>query len=650
MTRRGRRRVRPLGTPTARRPWPRDPWPRLYLPWKVNSLPWKISLLTVALTAAAPCGVGVDVRRDPGLAAARPAVLRRGGAGPARRPAPAPLGPAPRRGALVVAVDRARRPEHRALLALLYLAAYRLPSAGALTALAPLVLMGMAFLVLGERQARLTAGAAVVGVAGVVTLVWQNEGAGTVDPVGVAAAVGAVLSSSLGFVLVKRWAHREDVLVTTTWQLVAGGLLLLPLAAVVEGAPPALDGSRPARPPLPRSHRLGGGVRPVVPRAHPDGCRCRRRRRARQPRRRHRARSPAPRRALRPGPPRRRHRHPGQRPRRPASGCAAAATLARSTVDPAPAGRHLPHLRTKPPAYGGSMAPVSTATLTTPTGPVEIPTIGFGVWQVPEDEVGAAVATALRAGYRHVDTARPYDNEKRCRRALADSDVPRDEVFVTTKVWNDDHGRDATSPRSTGPWNAWASTCSTCTSSTGRCPARTATSRPGGPARAARRGRGAGRRRVQLPRRAPPASSSTRRGSGRASTRSSCTRTSSRRSCGRSTASAASSPSPGARSPRARRCSTTRSSHASPAATAPPGAGGHRVAPRPRPRRAAQVGHPVPHRREPRGGRPHPDGRRSSPSSRPSTAGSAPAPTPTCSTRREPRRPPPARIGTRSRE
>jgi probable blue pigment (indigoidine) exporter len=128
--------------------------------------------------------------------------------------------------------------------ALLYVAAYRLPSGlgSTLTALAPLVLMGMAFLVLGERQERLTAGAAVVGVAGVVTLVWQNESAGTVDPVGVAAAVGAVLSSSLGFVLVKRWAPREDVLVTTTWQLVAGGLLLVPLAAVVEGAPPALDG------------------------------------------------------------------------------------------------------------------------------------------------------------------------------------------------------------------------------------------------------------------------------------------------------------------------------------------------------------------------------------------------------------------------
>ena len=90
------------------------------------------------------------------------------------------------------------------------------------------------------------------------------------------------------------------------------------------------------------------------------------------------------------------------------------------------------------------MAPVRTASLSTPSGPVEIPTIGFGVWQVPDAEVGAAVATALRAGYRHIDTARIYGNEAGVGHALAESDVPRDEVFVTTKVWNDDHGRDAT--------------------------------------------------------------------------------------------------------------------------------------------------------------------------------------------------------------
>ena len=132
---------------------------------------------------------------------------------------------------------------HGVFFALLYLAAYRLPSglASTLTALAPLVLMGLAFLALGERQARITLMSAVVGVAGVVALVWQNESHGGVDALGVAAAVGAVLSSSLGFVLVKRWSPPEGVLVTTSWQLVAGGLLLVPVAAAVEGPPPALD-------------------------------------------------------------------------------------------------------------------------------------------------------------------------------------------------------------------------------------------------------------------------------------------------------------------------------------------------------------------------------------------------------------------------
>lgn len=88
--------------------------------------------------------------------------------------------------------------------------------------------------------------------------------------------------------------------------------------------------------------------------------------------------------------------------------------------------------------------PALTTTLTTPTGPVEIPTIGFGTWQVPDDEVGAAVHAALDAGYRHIDTARLYGNEEGVGRALAESEVPREDVFVTTKVWNDDHGRDET--------------------------------------------------------------------------------------------------------------------------------------------------------------------------------------------------------------
>ena len=87
---------------------------------------------------------------------------------------------------------------------------------------------------------------------------------------------------------------------------------------------------------------------------------------------------------------------------------------------------------------------MTTLDLTTPSGPVPIPTIGFGTWQVPDGEATAAVLAALEAGYRHVDTAELYGNEAGVGRAIARSDVPRDEVFVTSKVWNSHHGRDAT--------------------------------------------------------------------------------------------------------------------------------------------------------------------------------------------------------------
>jgi probable blue pigment (indigoidine) exporter len=132
---------------------------------------------------------------------------------------------------------------HGLFFGLLYVAAFRLPSglASTLTALSPLVVMAAAFLVIGERQSRVTLVAAVIGVAGVVALVWQNGRTGAVDAIGLAAAVGAVVSASLGFVLVKRWSPPEGVLATTSWQLVAGGVLLVPVAVVTEGSPPALD-------------------------------------------------------------------------------------------------------------------------------------------------------------------------------------------------------------------------------------------------------------------------------------------------------------------------------------------------------------------------------------------------------------------------
>ncbi len=75
------------------------------------------------------------------------------------------------------------------------------------------------------------------------------------------------------------------------------------------------------------------------------------------------------------------------------------------------------------------------------TAGLTIPQLGFGVWQVPEDQVEGAVATALDVGYRHIDTARIYGNEEGVGRALAASSVSREDVFVTTKVWNDDHHR-----------------------------------------------------------------------------------------------------------------------------------------------------------------------------------------------------------------
>lgn len=79
---------------------------------------------------------------------------------------------------------------------------------------------------------------------------------------------------------------------------------------------------------------------------------------------------------------------------------------------------------------------------TGPTGgEVAVPQVGFGVWQVPDDEVQAAFEVALAAGYRHIDTARIYGNESGVGRALAATHVPREDIFVTTKVWNDDHRR-----------------------------------------------------------------------------------------------------------------------------------------------------------------------------------------------------------------
>ncbi|MFF4645851.1 aldo/keto reductase [Streptomyces sp. NPDC001389] len=65
-----------------------------------------------------------------------------------------------------------------------------------------------------------------------------------------------------------------------------------------------------------------------------------------------------------------------------------------------------------------------------------MPQLGFGVWQVPDDEAERVVGSALEAGYRSVDTAAVYGNERGTGRAVTGSGLPREELFVTTKLWN----------------------------------------------------------------------------------------------------------------------------------------------------------------------------------------------------------------------
>ena len=88
-------------------------------------------------------------------------------------------------------------------------------------------------------------------------------------------------------------------------------------------------------------------------------------------------------------------------------------------------------------------ADVASAALTLNNGR-KIPQVGLGVWQTPRGEVTqSAVAAALRIGYRHVDTARIYGNERDVGIGVQQGGVPRGEIFVTTKLWNDDQGYDS---------------------------------------------------------------------------------------------------------------------------------------------------------------------------------------------------------------
>jgi 2,5-diketo-D-gluconate reductase A len=93
------------------------------------------------------------------------------------------------------------------------------------------------------------------------------------------------------------------------------------------------------------------------------------------------------------------------------------------------------------------MTRMNTAQMTVPGlrlhDGIEIPQLGFGVFQVPQEETQSTVETALDAGYRHIDTAAAYGNEKEVGAALAASGLRREDYFVTTKLWNSQQGHDS---------------------------------------------------------------------------------------------------------------------------------------------------------------------------------------------------------------
>lgn len=128
-----------------------------------------------------------------------------------------------------------------AFFVLLYVAAQTLPSgvASSVMAASPVAMTLIAWALVSERPTARALVGAGMGIAGVVLIVTTATTA--VNPWGVAASASAMLMSSFGFVLAKKWRSDEPVLVTTAWQLASAGIFLLLVALAVEGAPPALD-------------------------------------------------------------------------------------------------------------------------------------------------------------------------------------------------------------------------------------------------------------------------------------------------------------------------------------------------------------------------------------------------------------------------
>jgi len=129
-----------------------------------------------------------------------------------------------------------------AFFPLLFLAAYRLPGgvAAAVGAIQPLVAAGLAAVLLGERFRAVNLLTGLMGVAGVALLVLRNDV--PLDAVGVLAALGGALSMATGVVMTKKWGRPVSLLAFTSWQLVAGGLVILPVMLAFEGLPSELNG------------------------------------------------------------------------------------------------------------------------------------------------------------------------------------------------------------------------------------------------------------------------------------------------------------------------------------------------------------------------------------------------------------------------
>lgn len=124
---------------------------------------------------------------------------------------------------------------------LIFLSAYGLPGglASTIQAVNPLVVIALAWPMVGERATFFRLAGAVVGLLGVALLVWQTpEG---ITALGLVGACGSVLVSAVGFLLIKRWTPPTDMLTLVSWQLVAGGLFVVPLSLALEGPPPTLD-------------------------------------------------------------------------------------------------------------------------------------------------------------------------------------------------------------------------------------------------------------------------------------------------------------------------------------------------------------------------------------------------------------------------